>query len=76
MPAALNTYVHVVGEDGRVVVFGPGDAVPSWAYPLITNPKAWAKEPELPAEPAPKPAAKKAAARARKAVADGDLQSG
>lgn len=45
----LKTFVHVVerDEDGTQInaaMFGPGDAVPSWAEKAITNPDVWADE--------------------------------
>lgn len=46
--ASLSRYVCVEGPDG-MCQFGPGDDVPEWAAKLITNPNAWAEEPE-PAE--------------------------
>lgn len=42
MSGTLATNVHVYDADGVCHVFGPTDTVPSWAYPLITNPLAWA----------------------------------
>lgn len=59
--AKLAGTVHVIDSDNQAHVFGPGDAVPGWAVPLITNPKAWedgeqptptASEDEAPAAPA------------------------
>lgn len=46
MARKLATYVHVHGEDGRSHAFGPADDVPAWAVKKITNPAAWAEEPE------------------------------
>ncbi|OXM19360.1 hypothetical protein CBI33_22685 [Rhodococcus erythropolis] len=48
--ARLISSVHVADESGVSHVFGPGDAVPSWAAARITNPAAWdgpPPEPEL-----------------------------
>ncbi|MFJ1461832.1 hypothetical protein [Nocardia sp. N2S4-5] len=42
----LRTDVHVSGDDGAVHIFTPADAVPTWAVKKITNPAAWAEEPE------------------------------
>lgn len=39
--AALVAYVAVRDDDGIVHSFGPGDDVPGWAKPKITNPKVW-----------------------------------
>lgn len=39
--AGLASFVHVVDPDGAAVALGPGQAVPEWALPQITNPKAW-----------------------------------
>lgn len=44
--ARLATFVHVHGKDGTSQVFGPDDEVPKWALAQITNPKAWADQPE------------------------------
>lgn len=51
--AELNTFVHVVDEDGVSHVFGPSDSVPDWAAEKITNPDVWVEEPdhEAPAKP-------------------------
>lgn len=43
--AALSRWVHVVGPDGAVHAFGPGDDVPAWAVTAITNPNVWADPP-------------------------------
>jgi hypothetical protein len=61
--ATLKTNVHVTDSAGVSHVFGPADEVPEWAQALITNSKAWLEPPSASrlTEPAPKPAAKKAA---------------
>jgi hypothetical protein len=60
--ATLKTNVHVTDSAGVSHVFGPADEVPEWAQALITNPKAWLEPPvSRLTEPAPVPAAKKAA---------------
>lgn len=45
--AALTSTVHVCDEHGIPHVFGPGDAVPSWAVSRIDNPKAWDVPPTI-----------------------------
>ncbi|WP_418346174.1 hypothetical protein [Rhodococcus pyridinivorans] len=44
--ARLVTHVHVHDKNGTSHVFGPNDEVPKWALAQITNPKAWADQPE------------------------------
>lgn len=46
MGRRLASYVHVNDHHGRRHVFGPDDDVPDWAAAKITNPNAWATEPE------------------------------
>lgn len=46
--ARLITSVHVADESGVGHVFGPSDAVPSWAAARITNPAAWDGPPPEP----------------------------
>jgi len=54
----LRTYVHLAIPDadgkptGMTESFGPGDTVPDWAVPLITNPKAWEVAPTAATAPA------------------------
>lgn len=62
--AKLAVFVHVLGDDGQMHVFGPGDDVPDWAAKKITNPDAWAAEPgpdggRSQSRPAPKRAARR-----------------
>jgi len=47
MPGRLRTHVHVRDEKNVAHVFGPDDEVPRWAAAKITNPKAWAQQPEI-----------------------------
>ncbi|MGW5387200.1 hypothetical protein [Nocardia sp. NPDC003963] len=42
----LAAYVHVHDAEGTSRVFGPDDVVPDRFAKLITNPAAWAAEPE------------------------------
>lgn len=46
MPGRLAAFVYVNDERGTVRRFGPDDEVPDWAAAKITNPKAWAEQPE------------------------------
>lgn len=46
--ARLISAVHVADESGVSHVFGPTDAVPSWAAARITNPAAWDGPPPEP----------------------------
>ncbi|MGB3357600.1 MAG: hypothetical protein WA972_08455 [Rhodococcus qingshengii] len=46
--ARLISSVHVADASGVGHVFGPGDAVPSWAAARITNPAAWDGPPPEP----------------------------
>jgi len=46
--ARLISSVHVADESGVSHVFGPSDAVPSWAAARITNPAAWDGPPPEP----------------------------
>lgn len=48
----LRGYVHVVADDGMTHVFGPSTEVPQWAAEKITNSRAWATQPTIPAAPA------------------------
>ncbi len=49
MTKKLTRYVNVDGPEGSVW-FGPNDEVPDWAAQAITNPKAWAEDPDEGAE--------------------------
>lgn len=51
----LASYVHVIHPDGNVQELVPGQPVPDWAVPLVTNPKAWigGEVPESAAAPPP-----------------------
>lgn len=49
--ARLRRNVHLVGEQGRSFVFGPGSDVPEWAAKRITNPAAWDTAPAAAEEP-------------------------
>lgn len=49
-PGRLASYVHVADDNGQVHVFGPSAEVPEWAARKITNKRAWATAPTLPAE--------------------------
>lgn len=51
--ATLAAAVYVTDEDGRSVVLVPGVEVPEWAVGQITNPAAWADDPEPEPEPDP-----------------------
>lgn len=53
MTRRLAAHVHVHDEHGAAHVFGPGDDVPAWAVEAITNPAAWAPDPDPGAEPEP-----------------------
>lgn len=46
--ARLISSVHVADESGVSHVFGPTDAIPSWAAARITNPAAWDGPPPEP----------------------------
>lgn len=46
--ARLISCVHVADESGVSHVFGPTDAIPSWAAARITNPAAWDGPPPEP----------------------------
>lgn len=49
--AKLTSHVHVSDPEHGAAVFGPNDEVPEWAYPHITNPKAW-EDGDVPGAPA------------------------
>lgn len=49
--ARLVRTVHLVDEQGRSHVFGPGSDVPEWAAKRITNPSAWANASAVAEEP-------------------------
>lgn len=51
MSRRLAFHVHVADEHGEIHEFGPDDQVPAWAQKAISNPSAWAEEPDT--EPAP-----------------------
>lgn len=60
-----SVYVDDPNEVGKSVLFVPGDQVPDWAVPLITNPNCWvdgelpkAKDTETAADGAPPRAGK------------------
>lgn len=45
MARRVANYVHVVNpDDGTSAVFGPDDAVPSWAVKLIDNESVWGED--------------------------------
>lgn len=35
---AVKGWVHLV-QDGQTVSFSPGEVLPEWAVPMVTNPK-------------------------------------
>lgn len=45
----LRGYVHVTDDDGHSHVYGPSTEVPEWAARKITNRRAWATQPTIPA---------------------------
>lgn len=55
MTRRLTGYVLAEDPTGQRVLLSPSDPLPEWAHQTITNPKAWADDPESPAAPADEP---------------------
>lgn len=55
MGRRLATFVHLVDPGGRLCSFGPGDVLPDWAVPLVTNRACFAADSKAAGYAAPSP---------------------